>query len=98
MEVIIAHGSGGGLGILAFFPAGLLLLVGLVLILRPVVSESGRGVADETEDELDRVLGKEQARDVRRQARRRRAVRRRMLRADAAAEPGRPGDGDGTPP
>ena len=98
MEVIIAHGSGGGLGILAFLPAGLLLLVGLVLILSPVVSASDRSVHEESEDELDRLLGKEQARDVRRQARRKRAVRRRMLRADGAAKQVRASDSDETLP
>jgi hypothetical protein len=81
MEVVIAHG-GGGLGILAFFPAGLLLLVGLVLVFSPIASQSGQPVREEDEDDLaNRLLGEEEAREFRRRSRRRRAVRRRTLRA-----------------
>jgi hypothetical protein len=94
MEVIIAHGSGGGLGLLAFFPAGLLLLLGLVLILSPVASQNGRPVVrEEDEDDLaSRLLGEEQARELRRRGRRRRAVRRRTQRVTL---PGKPDRGDG---
>ncbi len=83
MEVIIAHGSGGGLGILAFFPVGLLLLVGLVLMFSPIVSQTSSPVREEDEDDVaNRVLGEEEAREWRRRARRKRAVvRRRMLGA-----------------
>jgi hypothetical protein len=81
MEVI-AHNAGGGLGLLAFLPAGLLLLVGLVLMISPVVSQTGRPVREEDEDDLaNRLLGEEEARELRRRARRRRALRRRTLRA-----------------
>jgi hypothetical protein len=78
MEVIVAHGSGGGLGLLAFAPVGLLLLVGLVLMFSPVVSQVGRPPPPEVDDDdLARLLGEEEAREVRKRARRRRAVRRR---------------------
>jgi hypothetical protein len=81
MEVVIAHGSGGGLGLLAFFPAGLILLVGLVLVFSPIATQSGRPVQQEDEDDLaNRLLGKEEALELRRRSRRRRAVRRRSLR------------------
>ncbi len=91
MEVVIAHGSGGGLGLLAFFPAGLLLLIGLVLMISPVVSQTGRPVVrEEDEDDLaSRVLGEEEALELRRRARRRRAVRRRTLRAAVSGKLGR---------
>ncbi len=79
MEVIIAHGAGGGLGLLAFAPVGLLLLVGLVLMFSPVISQVGRPTPPEVDedDDLARLLGEEEAREVRKRARRRRAVRRR---------------------
>lgn len=94
MEVIIAHGSGGGLGLLAFLPAGLLLLVGLVLMLSPVVSQAGRPAREEDEDDLaNRLLGEEEALELRRRARRRRAVHRRTLRA---ALSGKLGHGKGS--
>ena len=93
MEVVIAHGSGGGLGILAFFPAGLLLLVGLVLVFSPIATQSGRPVQQEDEDDLaNRLLGEEEARDLRRRSRRRRAVRRRSLRGRLGLR----GDGNDT--
>jgi hypothetical protein len=98
MEVIIAHGSGGGLGLLAFLPAGLLLLVGLVLMLSPVVSQTGRPVVrEEDEDDLaNRLLGEEEAQRLRKQARRRRAVRRRTLRGAPSRELGHGRDSDET--
>ncbi len=90
MEVVIAHGSGGGLGLLAFFPVGLLLLVGLVLMFSPIVSQTGRPVREEDEDDLaNRVLGEEEAREFHRRARRQRAVRRRTLRAALPGSLGR---------
>jgi hypothetical protein len=93
MEVIVAHGPGGGLGLLAFLPAGLLLLVGLVLMLSPVVSQAGRPVREEDEDDLaNRLLGEEEARELRRRARRKRATRRRTRRASLSAKQG-PGKG-----
>jgi hypothetical protein len=79
MEVIVAHGSGGGFGLLAFVPVGLLLAIGLVLMFSPIVSQAGRPSPPEVdEDDLAfRVLGEEEARELRKRARRRRAVRRR---------------------
>src|SRR6266540_4236701 len=88
MEVVIAHGSGGGLGLLAFFPVGLLLLVGLVLMFSPIVSQTGRPVREE-DDLANRVLGEEEAREFHRRARRQRAVRRRTLRAALPGSLGR---------
>jgi hypothetical protein len=97
MEVVIAHGAGGGLGILAFFPAGLLLLVGLVLVFSPIATQSGQPVREEDEDDLaNRLLGDEEARDLRRRSRRRRAVRRRTLRANLPTRPGPGGDSEDT--
>jgi hypothetical protein len=90
MEVVIAH-AGGALGLLAFLPAGLLLLVGLVLVFSPIATQSGRPVQQEDEDDLaNRLLGEEEAREFRRRSRRRRAVRRRTLRS---ALPSRLGHG-----
>jgi hypothetical protein len=89
MQVIVAHGPGGGLGLLAFVPVGFLLLVGLVVMFSPVVSQSGRPVSKEDEEDLaNRLLGEEGARELRRRARRKRAVRRR-------AGSGRQGPGRG---
>lgn len=89
MEVILAHGSGGGLGLLALFPAGLLLLVGLVVMLSPVVSQVGRPVREEDEDDLaHRLLGEEEARELHRQSRRRRAMRRRTWRTALSGKQG----------
>jgi hypothetical protein len=94
MEVIIAHGSGGALGLLAFLPVGLLLLVGLVLMLSPVASQTDRPVREKDEDDLaNRLLGEEEAQMLRKHGRRRRAVRRRVLRR---ALPGKLGHGTGS--
>ncbi|HEX8862304.1 MAG TPA: hypothetical protein VGC06_25065 [Actinomycetes bacterium] len=93
MQVIVAHGPGGGLGLLAFVPVGFLLLVGLVLMFSPVVSQSGRPVPKEDEDDLaNQLLGEEGARELRRRARRKRAVRRRTRRAGSGRQG--PGGGD----
>lgn len=93
MHAIVAHGPGGGLGLLAFVPVGFLLLVGLVLMISPVVSEIGRPSPKEDEDDLaNRVLGEEGARELRRRARRKRAVRRRTRRTGSRGQG--PGRGD----
>lgn len=93
MHAIVAHGPGGAFGLLAFVPVGFLLLIGLVLMISPVVSEIGRPSPKEDEDDLaNQVLGKEGARDMRRRARRRRAVRRRTGRTGSSGQG--PGRGD----
>jgi hypothetical protein len=46
----LAHGGdASGLGMLAFLPVGLLLLVGIILALRPTMTGTGR--ADEEDDD-----------------------------------------------
>jgi hypothetical protein len=51
---MLAHaGDAGGYGMLAFFPVGLLLLVGLILVLRPTVTSSSVENAED-EDSDDR--------------------------------------------
>jgi hypothetical protein len=42
LEMILAHGGGddGALFLLAFVPVGIILLVGFVIVLRPVVSST----------------------------------------------------------
>lgn len=93
MHAIVAHDAGGGLGLLAFVPVGFLLLVGLVLMISPVVSEIGRPTPKEDEDDLaNQVLGEEGARELRRRARRRRAVRRLTRRTGSSGKG--PGRGD----
>ena len=84
MTTILAHmGGGDSLALLAFVPAGLLLLVGLLVMIRPVVDGVSRPVQEEDPDDLAiQVLGEEEAREWRRQARRRRAVRRRAAAGD----------------
>jgi hypothetical protein len=94
MHAFVAHGPGGGLGLLAFLPVGFLLLVGLVLMISPVVSEIGRPAPKEDEDDLaNQVLGEDEARELRRRARRKRAVRRRSRRSGSSGQS--PGGGHG---
>jgi hypothetical protein len=82
VTVLLAHmAGGGGWALLAFAPAGLFLVIGLLLMIRPVVDELGRPTQVEDIDDLAvQLLGEEEAREWRRQLRRRRAVRRRGLR------------------
>jgi hypothetical protein len=45
---MLAHGGdASGLGMLAFFPVGLLLLVGIILALRPAMTAGPPGEEDE---------------------------------------------------
>ena len=97
MTAILAHmAGGGGWALLAFAPAGLFLVIGLLVMIRPVVDGVGKPVQEEDPDDLAyQLLGEEEAREWRRQARRRRAVRRRLLRtavSDVSDKPG--GDRD----
>ena len=89
MTAILAHmAGGGGWALVAFAPAGLLLVIGLLVMIRPVVDELGRPTQAEDPDDLAyQLLGEEEAREWRRQARRRRAVRRRLLRTAASDKP-----------
>jgi hypothetical protein len=49
---MLAHaGDASGLGLLAFFPVGLLLLVGLILVLRPTVTSSSVENAEDEDDQ-----------------------------------------------
>ncbi len=81
LAMILAHAGGddGMLFLLAFAPVGVILLVGFVIVLRPVVTSMGQP-EERKEDLADRLLGEEEARRVRSQARRRRGMRRRRLR------------------
>jgi F0F1-type ATP synthase assembly protein I len=48
---MLAHGGdASGLGMLAFLPIGLLLLVGIILVLRPAMTGTGLGSADDEDD------------------------------------------------
>ena len=49
---MLAHGGdASGLGMLAFFPIGLLLLVGIILALRPAMTGSDTTAGDEDDDQ-----------------------------------------------
>jgi hypothetical protein len=49
---MLAHaGDASGYGMLAFFPVGLLLLVGLILVLRPTVGSSSVANAEDDDSE-----------------------------------------------
>lgn len=81
---MLAHAAdASGWGMLAFIPVGFLLLVGMILVLRPVVS--GITGTEEPQEEADdlaaQLLGPDEARELRRKARRRRAVHRLRRRA-----------------
>jgi hypothetical protein len=49
---MLAHaGDASGLGMLAFIPVGLLLVIGLIIVLRPTVTGTGlQSAEDEDED------------------------------------------------
>jgi hypothetical protein len=48
---MLAHGGdASGLGMLAFLPVGLLLLVGIILALRPAMTGTGLGRVDDEDD------------------------------------------------
>lgn len=48
---MLAHGGdASGLGMLAFFPVGIILLVGIILALRPAMTGTGLGHADDEDD------------------------------------------------
>ncbi len=81
LAMILAHAGGedGTLFLLAFAPVGVILLIGFVIVLRPVVNSMGQPQPRE-EDLADRLLGEEEAQRVRSQNRRRRGIRRRVLR------------------
>jgi hypothetical protein len=84
LAMILAHAGGedGTLMLLALAPVGLILLVGFVIVLRPVVNAIGQPQPVEREKDLaDHVLGEEEAQRLRVQGRRRRSIRRRLLRA-----------------
>jgi hypothetical protein len=49
---MLAHGGdASGLGMLAFFPIGLLLLVGIIIALRPAMTGTDAAAGDEDDDE-----------------------------------------------
>ena len=52
-ELILAHGGGddGALFLLAFVPVGIILLVGFVIVLRPVVSGTSQREDHEDDDQ-----------------------------------------------
>ena len=79
---MLAHAAdASGWGMLAFIPVGFLLLVGLIIVLRPVVTGIA-GTEEREEDDLaSQLLGADAARELRRKARRRRAVHRIRRRA-----------------
>ena len=79
---MLAHAAdASGWGMLAFIPVGFLLLVGLIIVLRPVVTGIA-GTEEREEDDLaSQLLGADAARELRRKARRRRAVHRLRRRA-----------------
>jgi hypothetical protein len=54
LTTVLAHGGGddGALFLLAFVPVGIILLVGFVIVLRPVVS--GTSQREEPEDDEPR--------------------------------------------
>jgi hypothetical protein len=57
---MLAHaGDASGYGMLAFFPVGLLLLVGLILVLRPTVTSR----VDNAEDEDSEARPEQEERD-----------------------------------
>jgi hypothetical protein len=53
LEMILAHAGGddGVLFLLAFVPVGIILLVGFVIVLRPVVSSTPPRKDDEDEEQ-----------------------------------------------
>lgn len=52
LSSMLAHGGdASGLGMLAFFPVGLLLLVGIILALRPAMTGTDAGAGDEDDDQ-----------------------------------------------
>jgi hypothetical protein len=88
LAMILAHAGGedGTLMLLALAPVGLILLVGFVIVLRPVVNAIGQPQPVEREKDLaDQLLGEEEAQRVRSEGRRRRGIRRRLLRAHLAS-------------
>jgi hypothetical protein len=57
---MLAHaGDASGLGMLAFVPVGLLLLVGIIIALRPAMTGTGTGSADDEDDEPAQDPGRE---------------------------------------
>ncbi len=51
---MLAHGGdASGLGMLAFFPVGLLLLVGIILALRPAMTAGPPGQEEDDQQEQD---------------------------------------------
>jgi hypothetical protein len=49
---MLAHGGdASGLGMLAFFPVGLLLLVGIILALRPAMTGTDASADEEDDDQ-----------------------------------------------
>jgi hypothetical protein len=84
---MLAHAAdASGWGMLAFIPVGFLLLVGLFLVLRPVVTGIvGTEEQEEADDLASQLLGADEARELRRKARRRRALRRLQRRAYTAS-------------
>lgn len=57
---MLAHGGdASGLGMLAFLPVGLLLLVGIILALRPAMTGTDTAADDEDEDEDQPTAGDE---------------------------------------
>jgi hypothetical protein len=93
-QLILAHAgdTDGALFLLLFAPAGLMLLVGLLLVFLPLTSSPFDQPPPREEDLADRLLGEEEARRLRSQGRRRRGLRRRALRDHLAASRRASGD------
>lgn len=86
--LLLSEGGLGAAGLLLILPGVLLLLVGFVFVLRPIISDADRpdrGPREEgKEDVASKLLGEEEAQELRKQVRRRRAVRRHAQRMDSA--------------
>jgi hypothetical protein len=84
LALVVAHGGGADSGagfLLLVLPTGLILLSGLLLIFGPIVNQAGQPPPRRDQDDLaSRVLGEDEARELRATARRQRALRRRALR------------------
>jgi hypothetical protein len=86
-QLILAHAgdADGALVLLLFVPAGVMLLIGLLLVFLPLTVSPYDQPSVREEDLADRLLGEEEARRLRSQGRRRRGMRRRVLREHLAS-------------
>ncbi len=90
-EPLLSEGGLGADGLLLLLPGLLFLLIGLIFLLRPISSHADRldqGSAKEQEEDVaSKLLGEEKAQEIRKQVRRRRAVRRNAQRKASADNP-----------